>query len=66
MDDSVDFDDQWSALLASLPSGFDLDGTARSLGAFDRARQVKDPAALLRLALVYGVIRRGKRTPLWG
>jgi hypothetical protein len=54
MDDSVDFDDQWSALLASLPSGFDLDGTARSLGAFDRARQVKDPAALLRLALVYG------------
>ena len=54
MDDLVDFDDQWLALLASLPSGFDLDGTARSLGAFDRARQVKDPAALLRLALVYG------------
>jgi hypothetical protein len=54
MDASIDFDDQWLALLASLPSGFDLDYMARSLGAFGRARQVKDPAALLRLALAYG------------
>jgi hypothetical protein len=54
MDASVDFDDQWLALLASLPLGFDLDHRARRLGAFGRARQVKDPAALLRLALAYG------------
>jgi len=54
MDDFVDFDDHWSALLASLPSEFDLDHMARSLGAFCRARQVKDSAALLRMALAYG------------
>jgi len=54
MDDTQGFEDQWPALLASLPLGFDLDQTARSLGAFGRARHVKDPAALLRLALAYG------------
>lgn len=48
------FEDQWPALLGSLPLGFDLDKTARALGAFGRARQVKTPAALLRLALAYG------------
>jgi len=54
MGDFVDFDDHWPALLTSLPSGCELDHMARSLGAFCQARQVKDPAALLQLALAYG------------
>lgn len=37
-----------------LPPGFDLERTARSRGAFTRARQVKDATTLLRLALAYG------------
>jgi hypothetical protein len=37
-----------------LPAGFDLEQTARARGAFSRARQVKDAATLLRLALAFG------------
>ena len=37
-----------------LPAGFDLEATARSRGAFTRARNVKDAETLLRLALAYG------------
>ena len=46
--------DQWPELVASLPDGFDVNGTARALGAFIRSWEVKDPATLLRLALAYG------------
>jgi hypothetical protein len=44
----------WAELQAHLPRGFDLQATARARGAFVRARQVKDAATLLRLALAYG------------
>ena len=43
----------WSGLLARLPGGLDLVGTARVEGAFVRARGVPSVEALLRLALVY-------------
>ena len=46
--------DHWPELVASLPDGFDMNGTARALGAFIRSWEVKDPATLLRLALAYG------------
>lgn len=47
-------DSGWSALLRRLPAGFDLGATSRSSGAFVRARGVRSPEALLRLALIYG------------
>jgi hypothetical protein len=34
--------------------GFDVEATARARGAFTRAREIKDAATLLRLALAYG------------
>jgi len=37
-----------------LPRGFDLEQTARTRGAFTRARGVKDAATLLQLAMAYG------------
>jgi hypothetical protein len=43
----------WSGLLAGLPAGLDLAGSAREAGVFWRARGVPSAAALLRLALVY-------------
>jgi len=43
----------WSGLLAGLPDGLDLESGARAAGAFMRARGVRTPQALLRLALVY-------------
>jgi len=46
--------DCWPEVRAHLPAGFDLDRTARARGAFTRAREVKDAATLLRLALAYG------------
>src|SRR5262245_38109492 len=46
--------DHWPEVRARLPEGFDLNATARLRGAFTRAREVKDPEALLRLALAYG------------
>jgi len=49
--DILDF---WAEVQGHLPPGFDLERTARARGAFTRARQVKDAATLLRLALAYG------------
>ena len=46
--------DQWAELRSLLPSGFDIEATARSRGAFTRARGVKDAETLLRLGLAYG------------
>jgi len=46
--------DHWSEVRLHLPAGFNLEQTARDRGAFTRAREVKDPEALLRLALAYG------------
>lgn len=46
-------DEGWSGLLARLPGGLDLEAGARAAGAFTRARGVRTPQALLRLALVY-------------
>ncbi len=46
--------DHWSEVRSCLPTEFDLEATARSRGAFTRARGVKDAETLLRLALAYG------------
>lgn len=46
--------DHWPEVSAQLPADFDLQGTARSRGAFTRAREIKDAETLLRLALAYG------------
>lgn len=46
--------DHWPEVSARLPAGFDLTATARSRGAFTRARAIKDAETLLRLALAYG------------
>jgi Transposase DDE domain len=46
--------DNWPELSARLPAGFNVEATARSCGAFARARGVKDAETLLRLALAYG------------
>ena len=46
--------DGWRELSALLPADFDVNATARSRGAFTRARGVKDAETLLRLALAYG------------
>src|SRR5450631_4367030 len=46
--------DHWPEVSARFPVGFDVEATARSRGAFTRAREIKDAATLLRLALAYG------------
>jgi hypothetical protein len=46
--------DHWPEVSACLPAGFDLEATARSRGAFTRAREIKNAKTLLRLALAYG------------
>src|SRR5258707_5045155 len=46
--------DHWPEVSAQLPASFDLEATARLRGAFTRAREIKDAATLLRLALAYG------------
>jgi hypothetical protein len=46
--------DHWPEVSAYLPAGFDVEATARSRGAFTRAREIKDAGTLLRLALAYG------------
>src|SRR6266852_256431 len=46
--------DHWPEVRSRLPADFNLETTARSRGAFTRAREVKDPETLLRLALAYG------------
>jgi hypothetical protein len=44
----------WKQLHEHLPPGYDLEATARALGAFTRARGVKDVETLLQLAMAYG------------
>jgi hypothetical protein len=46
--------DHWPEVRAHLPADFDLEATARSRGAFTRAREIQDAETLLRLALAYG------------
>src|ERR1700724_1989410 len=46
--------DHWPEVSARFPTGFDMEATARSRGAFTRAREIKDAETLLRLALAYG------------
>src|SRR5260370_39747648 len=46
--------DQWPEVSAHFPSDCDLEATARSRGAFTRARVIKNSETLLRLALAYG------------
>jgi len=46
--------DHWPEVRSRLPADFDLEATARSRGAFTRAREVKNAEMLLRLALAYG------------
>jgi hypothetical protein len=46
--------DHWPEVRAHLPPDFDLEATARSHGAFTRAREIKNAETLLRLALAYG------------
>jgi hypothetical protein len=46
--------DHWPEVSARLPADFDLEATARSRGAFTRAREIKNAGTLLRLALAYG------------
>ena len=46
--------DHWPEVSAHFPADFDVEATARARGAFTRAREIKDAATLLRLALAYG------------
>ena len=46
--------DLWPEVSARFPAGFDVEATARSRGAFTRAREIKNAETLLRLALAYG------------
>ena len=46
--------DRWPEVSAHFPADFDVEATARLRGAFTRAREIKDAATLLRLALAYG------------
>jgi hypothetical protein len=46
--------DHWPELSARFPANFDVEATARAHGAFTRAREIKNAATLLRLALAYG------------
>jgi hypothetical protein len=46
--------DQWPEVRGHFPAGFDVEATARSRGAFTRAREIKSAEQLLRLALAYG------------
>src|ERR1700709_1186723 len=46
--------DHWPEVSACLPADFDVEATARSRGAFTRAREIKSAGTLLRLALAYG------------
>ena len=46
--------DHWPEVSARFPADFDLEATARSRGAFTRAREIRNAETLLRLALAYG------------
>jgi len=55
MDFRTDIDEQWGYLLSFLPDDVDLARSAKETKAFVRARGVRSPDALLRLALAYSV-----------
>jgi hypothetical protein len=58
--------DHWPEVSARLPADFDLEATARSRGAFTRAREIKSAGTLLRLALAYGGLGMSLReTCVW-
>src|SRR5260370_35935486 len=58
--------DHWPEVSARLPAGFDVEATARSRGAFTRAREIKNAETLLRLALAYGGLGMSLReTCVW-
>src|SRR5437899_2276483 len=58
--------DHWPEVSARLPADFDLEATARSRGAFTRAREIKNAETLLRLALAYGGLGMSLReTCVW-
>lgn len=58
--------DHWPEVSARLPADFDLEATARSCGAFTRAREIKTAETLLRLALAYGGLGMSLReTCVW-
>src|SRR5260370_12755387 len=46
--------DHWPEVSVHFTADFDLEATARSRGAFTRAREIKNAETLLRLALAYG------------
>jgi hypothetical protein len=46
--------DHWPEVRARFPADFDVEATARSRGAFTRAREIENAETLLRLALAYG------------
>jgi len=54
-------DGTWSSVLHRLSEVADLGATARQFGAFTRARKVKTPQDLLRLAFLYGPARLSLR-----
>src|SRR6202023_4107241 len=58
--------DHWPEVSARFPTGFDMEATARSRGAFTRAREIKNAETLLRLALAYGGLGMSLReTCVW-
>jgi hypothetical protein len=66
MTQAVLSDGSWRTVLGRLPPDLDLSTSARVHGAFRRAREVKDAATLLRLALVYGATALSLRgTAVW-
>src|SRR5262245_5221712 len=54
-------EDHWPHIVDELSRAIVLDATARSAGAFQRAREVQEPETLLRLALAYGSGRMSLR-----
>jgi Transposase DDE domain len=66
MTQAVLSDGGWQAVLGRLSRDLDLAASARSHGAFQRAREVRDAATLLRLALIYGATALSLRgTAAW-
>lgn len=55
-------DGGWAEFLAKLTVDIDLVATARETKAFTRARGIRDPASLLRLAMAYGVSGQSLRS----
>jgi hypothetical protein len=47
-------EDHWPRIADELSRVVDLEASARAAGAFQRAREVRDPETLLRLVLAYG------------